>query len=73
LRFAAVHVGVSLVHFGERKLFNDGANAGEFGETQSVLGVGGDAGGPALHATSAQEKWHDRRLDGFGARADHEQ
>ena len=55
LGFAAVHAGISFVHFGERELFDHGADAGEFGKAQSVFRVRGDAGGPSLNAPLAQE------------------
>ena len=50
LGFAAGHARVSFVHFGERELFDHRAYAREFGEPQSVFGIRGDAGSPALNS-----------------------
>ena len=73
LGFATGHAGVGFVDFCERELFDHGADAGKFGETQSVFGIGGDAGGPALNGLAAAD--HEAGLNGerIAAGADDEE
>lgn len=70
LGLAAGHAGVGFVDLGERKPFDHGSYAREFGKTQSVFGVGGDAGGPALNGFAAADHEHSGNLKRVATGAD---
>src|SRR5215467_14615683 len=53
---AAHHACVSLARFFERICFNHGTHPGQFGEAQSVLGIGRCSRGPALNGSSSKNE-----------------
>src|SRR5689334_10871702 len=56
LSVAAHHARKSLARFLQRKCFNHGAHAAEFGEPQSVLGIGWGSRSPALNRSTSTDE-----------------
>jgi len=70
---AAEHARVGFRSFFQRKFFHHGSNAGKSRETQSVFGVAGSPGGPALYALAAADEGGARDFNGRHIRADNQQ